>query len=306
MSNKKDKHLMDTLRYYFAENPHEVDGVYNASVAYWTDYLFRLVFGSFEWENVPDDWDKDYMYIHLFKDGYFTITDTAMGVLPLKCGFYGVNVFDRPTNVNVANHVLGNFSRIIGVDCALVRLQYDYHGISDLVNRTAVMLAMADSGIAVNLMNSKVAFIGFAEDKAQAATMQKMYDMISAGSPAVFVRRGQIQKDDFYFNHVKNNFVADEIQLVQRKVIDAFLTSIGINNANTDKRERLIRAEAESNDTEVQASVEHWLKTVNDTLDVANKLYNLDMGFKRVDFKPDGILDDVMSIPDEKDKEDEQ
>lgn len=295
MSNKKDKHLMDTLRYYFAENPQEVDGVYNASVAYWTDYLFRLVFGAFEWENVPDEWDKDYMYIHLFKDGYFTITDTAMGVLPLKCGFYGVNVFDRPTNVNVANHVLGNFSRIIGVDCALVRLQYDYHGISDLVNRTAVMLAMADSGIAVNLMNSKVAFIGFAEDKAQAATMQKMYDMISAGSPAVFVRRGQIQKDDFYFNHVKNNFVADEIQLVQRKVIDAFLTSIGINNANTDKRERLIKAEAESNDTEVQASVEHWLKTVNDTLDVANKLYNLDMRFKRVDFKPDGIMDNIIS-----------
>ena len=120
--------------------------------------------------------------------------------------------------------------------------------------------------------------------------MQKMYDDMTAGKPAVFVKRSTVQKSDIYFNNVKNNFVADDIQIVQRKIIDSFLTCIGINNANTDKRERMIRAEAESNDTEVQASVEHWLETVNHGLDVANRLYGLNLEFVRKRFESETMM----------------
>lgn len=291
-----DKHLMDTMRYMLSEEPNDVDGVFNSSTMFWKDYLYRLIFGAFDFNNIPDTWDKDYMLNHLFRDGMFTITDTEMGVIPLSCGAFGLNVFDRPSNVNIANHLLGNLQRTIGIDCALVRLQYNYFGIDRQVQRASTMLAMCDSAIAVNLMNSKVAFIGFADDKTQAATMQKMYDMISAGKPAVFVKRSQIQKSDIFYNRVKENFVADEVQITQRKIIDQFLTSIGINNANTDKKERMIRAEAESNDVEVQASVEHWLETVNTGLETANKLYGLDIEFVRKHFNvemPDTMQTDV-------------
>lgn len=279
-----DKHLLDTMRFMYSEEPNEVEGVFNASALYWKDYLYRLIFGAFDFNNIPDTWDKDYMLNHLFRDGMFCITDTQMGVLPLQCGTFGLNVFDRPSQVNVVNHLLGSLQRTIGDDCALIRLQYNYYGIDRQVQRTATMLAMCDSSIAVNLMNSKVAFIGFADDKTQAATMQKMYDMISEGKPAVFIKRSQVQKSDIFYNRVKENFVADTIQVTQRKIIDQFLTSIGINNANTDKKERMIRAEAESNDVEVQASVEHWLETVNTGLREANKLYNMEIEFVRKHF----------------------
>lgn len=279
-----DKHLLDTLRFAYREEPSEVEGVFNSSAMYWKDYLYRLIFGAFDFNNIPDTWDKDYMLNHLFRDGMFCITDTQMGVLPLQCGTFGLNVFDRPSQVNVVNHLLGSLQRTIGDDCALIRLQYNYYGIDRQVQRTATMLAMCDISIAVNLMNSRVAFIGFADDKTQAATMQKMYDMISEGKPAVFIKRSQVQKSDIFYNRVKENFVADTIQVTQRKIIDQFLTSIGINNANTDKKERMIRAEAESNDVEVQASVEHWLETVNTGLREANKLYNMEIEFVRKHF----------------------
>lgn len=275
----------DTMRFSAQTRPKEVKGQINATTFFWKRYLYRLVFGAFDFNNIPDGWDKDYMLVHLFGNGFFTITDTAMGVLPLHCGISGINVFERPTTVNVANVVLGDFSRTIDVDCALVKLQYNYMGIMDVINRYADLLASADKGIAVNLINSMATMILFADDKTQAATMQKMYDDMSCGKPAVFVRRSTVQKSDIYFNNVKQNFVADDIQIVQRKLIDSFLTCIGINNANTDKRERMIRAEAESNDTEVQASVEHWLETVNDGLTVANRLYGLDLEFVRKRFE---------------------
>lgn len=281
----------DTMRFSAQTVPKQVKGQINATAFFWKRYLLRLVFGAFDFNNLPDGWDKDYMLTHLFMGGFFTITDTAMGVLPLHCGISGVNVFERPTTVNIANVVLGNMSRTIDVDCALVKLQYNYMGIGDVINRAADLLASGDKGIAVNLINSMATMILFADDKTQAATMQKMYDDMTAGKPAVFVKRSTVQKSDIYFNNVKNNFVADDIQIVQRKIIDSFLTCIGINNANTDKRERMIRAEAESNDTEVQASVEHWLETVNHGLEVANRLYGLNLEFVRKRFESETMME---------------
>lgn len=280
----------DTMRFSAQTVPKQVKGQINATTFFWKRYLLRLVFGAFDFNNLPDGWDKDYMLMHLFMTGFFTITDTSAGVLPLHCGVSGVNVFEHPTTVNIANVVLGNLSRTIDVDCALVKLQYNYMGIGDVINRAADLLASGDKGIAVNLINSMATMIMFADDKTQAATMKKMYDDMTAGKPAVFVKRSTVQKSDIYFNNVKNNFVADEIQIVQRKIIDSFLTCIGINNANTDKRERMIRAEAESNDTEVQASVEHWLETVNSGLDVANRLYGLNLEFVRKRFESETMM----------------
>lgn len=286
-----DIRLDDLNRFRSQTRPKNVKGQINATTFYWERYLLRLVFGAFDFNGCPDDWDKDYMMSHLFIDGFFTITDTSAGVLPLACGVSGVNVFNRPTTANIANVVLGMLTRTIDVDCAMIKLQYNYMGIMDCINRAADLLASCDKGIAVNLINSMATMIMFADDKTQAATMQKMYDDMSAGVPAVFVKRSQVQKSDVYFNNVKNNFVADDIQIVQRKIVDQFLTSIGINNANTDKRERMIRAEAESNDVEVQASVEHWLECVNKGLEVANRLYGLNLEFVRKRFESESNIE---------------
>lgn len=286
----------DTLRFGAQTTPKKVRGQFNAQTWYWKRYLSRLIFGCFDFNDIPETWDKDYMLTSLFFGGMFCITDTAMGVLPLQCGVSGVNVFNHPTTCNIANPVLGTLTRTIDEDCALVKLQYNYMGIIDVLDKYADLLAQCDKSIAVNLMNSNVAFIGFADDKTQAATLQKMYDTISKGEPIVVVKRSQVQKSDFYFNRVKESYIADAVQITQRKIIDQFLTSIGVNNANTDKRERMIRAEAESNDTEVQASVEHWLECVNRGLDTANKLYDLNVEFVRKRFESetmDELADDT-------------
>lgn len=292
-----DRQLRELRNEFIGQQPKDVDGVFNSSVLYWKNYLYRLVFGVFDFEGIEENWDKGYMLTSLFQYGMFCITDTEMGVLPLICGIWGHNVFHRPSKVNVANHVLGSFTRTIGVDCELIHLQYNYTGIDKLVTRTAVMLAMADSSISVNLMNSKVAFIGFAETKAEATTMQKMYDMISAGQPAVFVRKQQVNKNDIYYNHIKNNFVADVVQDVQRKIIDQFLNAIGVENANTDKRERLIVDEVTSNNAEVEAAVEHWLETVNVDIEKANKMFGLHLEFVRKEFRGKSVHTSEEGVP---------
>lgn len=273
----------DLVRNFFATRPRDVDGVANASAIYYQNFLMRKIFGHFEFSGWPEKWpEQDYAMLQLFRRGYFAIVDAGTGPVPLKCGFSGNNAWNRPTTIVIANHVLGSFTREIDVDGALIRLQYDYGGIDTLLQRYATLLAMCDSSISVNLLNAKAAFFAFAETKAQAESFKKMYDMLSMGEPAVFMKGDPTMKDQIVFNNVKQNFVGDLVNDLKNRIIDEFLTEIGILSANTEKKERLIITEAESRKEEAASNVLHWLKTVNDTLKVANRIFSLDLSFKEI------------------------
>ena len=296
-----DVPFQDLVHQFFARKPKDVDGVANTSNLYYRDWLLKKILSRFEFNGIPSYWDLDYFLETLFLDGKVCITDTGVGVIPLKCGTTGIGVFEQPTQCIIANPVLGNFSRTIDVDCALIKIQYNYSGVGWMINRYSTMLAMCDSGVAVNLMNSKAAFVFKASSKAQAATMQKMYDDITCGKPAVFVgENGALNSENVYNIPVKQNFVADDIQLLKRKIINEFLTDIGINNTNLDKRERLTDDEVNANNDEVLANIQHWYDNISDGVERANKLYNLNLSVKIREFnggdrnvgasEPDGIL----------------
>ena len=278
----------DLVREFFARKPSDVDGVMNTSTLYYRNYLLKKLFGRFTFSGIPDGWDEDYMLEVLFLNGFFTITDTEAGILPLKCGLTGINVFEKPTSVIVANPVLGNFERTIDVNCVVIQLQPNYEGVYNMINRYSTLLAMCDSSIAVNLMNTKAAHVFGATNKAQAETFKKMYDEISCGKPAVFMKDG-LNEENFFTMPVKQYFIANDVQLLKRKIVTEFLTEIGINNTNTDKRERLTDDEVNANNLEVSANIQCWIDNVGWGIDKANQMFNLNLKFVVRDF--DGKLE---------------
>lgn len=275
----------DLLNNFFAEKPKEVDGVANASTIYYKEWLLKKIFARFEFGGFNTFWDMDYYLEHQFIDGKICFTDTAVGVIPLKTGVGGIGIFEQPTECVIANPVLGSFRRTIDVDCVLVKLQYNYHGIGWLINRYATLLAMCDSGVAVNLMNSKMAYVFKASSNAQAETIKKLYDDITMGKPAVFVgENGALNSENVFNLPVRENFVADDIQLLKRKIVNEFLTEIGINNSNLDKRERLTDDEVNANNEEVYCNIQHWYDNLKEGLNKVNNMYNLNLSVKIRDF----------------------
>lgn len=264
----------DLKKQFFAERPRDVDGLLNSSSLYYQRKLLREIFGRFEF-TMPEEWPRDYFLSNLFVGGEICITDTALGVIPLRCGHTGINVFEEPTHCVIANPVLGNLQPEIGTECALIRINYDYRGVMDIVNRYAVLMAMCDSSMAVTLLNAKVAFIGFCTSKQQSNTMKKMYDQISQGQPAVFVNGDAVNKEQIFFNNVKQNFVGLEIGETKRQLLNEFLTEIGLNNANLSKRERLNSDEVNANNEEIENNVQHWIDNIRDGFTVANNLFGL-------------------------------
>ena len=270
----------DTLREYFSINPKKVDPN-STTYFYYMDMLFRKAMSIYKFENVPETWDYDYFVSILLSQGYICVTDTALGVIPLRCGVSGINVYNHPTTCIIANPVLGNLERTIDEDCTLIKMNYNYApAVMPIINRYATLLSECDSSISVNLMNSKVAFIALCSSKQVAQSMKAMYDEISSGKPAVFVKGDQINGDNILYNHVKENFIAGDVQILKRKLMSEFLTEIGVNNANTDKRERLTDNEVEANNGEIQLNAGYWLDNIKEGIDKTNKMFGLNIEVK--------------------------
>lgn len=253
---------------------------------YYQELLLKKLFSRFEFE-LPEYWDISYFLTTLFIEGHLAITDTALGVLPLRCSYTGINVFNRPTDIIIANPVLGSLRRKIDDDSILLKIQYDYNGVMPIINRYAGLLAECDSSISVNLRNSKVSMIAKASNKAQAKTLEAIFDTIDKGKPAVIVSADAVNQEDMWYMPVKNSFVANDIQELKRSIISEFLTEIGVNNnAQNSKKERLVVDEINSNDTETQLNIIHWKENIDEGFEAANKMFGLALKCELRDFTP--------------------
>lgn len=295
MSKYLGGHFRNVVSNFLNPNPKDVNGTENESYFFYQRELFLMIQSIFDIENLPPNWNKEYILDKLFRIGYMAIVSTDLGVLCLDGGYYGINVYKMPTHVNVANPVIGNLERTIGIDGELLYFNYSmdgYPNLYPLVKRYAVLLSQCDGSLNTNLINSRLAHVFMTNNKANMETAKKVYDDISNGKPAVFINKNNIDGqvfDDVLFGNVKNVFIGKELLDTKRTIRNEFLTEIGINNVNTDKKERLITQEAEANEGERLSLVSLWLRTLNSCLDNAKETFKGELGDVKFVFNKDVI-----------------
>ena len=286
MANKSNKKYAEAKREAFGIQPTQVNGIFNARTDYYSVQLQRTALSIVDVEYNEDiyKWDKDYIREGLLIKGFFTVTkDNSGNTLPLKCGATGINVFNRVTDVIVANPVIGSFNRTIGIDCELVYLQQKQGGrfrsLQPIITLFAQKLANADAAIDINLFNSRLPFIFQAPSPEVADSFKAMYDEITEGNPAVFIdeQMGSLLQNgegsSLYIFKGKENFIADMVQNEKAQIMNEFLTSIGINTANTTKRERQIVDEVNANNLEIEANIKLWKQNVEDCVERVNAMF---------------------------------
>lgn len=319
MSNTKNKSLIRelsmALQSAFARRPYEVSGINDISSSYYFQYLLRMTKGIFD-ISAPEHWDTDFLLDTLLLNGCFGIFEHNSEPLAMNCHPSGVNIYYKPTEFNIANPVLGNFSKVIGENGALIYLEEDPNGggqfrtIRPLLTFYAYKLAACDKCIDQSLMNSGVAAIFSASSKKAAESYKAMYDDIAEGKPAVFVDEelglASSNSRNLQYTPAKDNFVCDKVQIEKRCIIEEFLTAIGINNANTDKRERLNADEVNSNNNECYVATEVWRRNLKETTAQAKKLFP-DLEFS-ITIKNLSIIDkpDTTRNPDPKNESNEE
>lgn len=249
-------------------------------------YLLEKVMSVFEFE-LPEMWDKNYFLYSLFLNGYLAIVNTdKFGVICQHCGLRGYNIYYNPTHAIIVNPLLtGILEPKIGTQCSLIRLQPDYSGVSDIVNYYADNMAMTAEACEMNIMNSKLSFLFAVRGKSQAESMKKILDQVMRGELGVFYdEKLKMGNDniplDFFNNDLKKNFIAPELQDTLRRWEEMFCNEVGIPNVRSDKKERMIVDEVNSNNIECFTKAELWLETLKEGVEQTNKMFNLDLSVK--------------------------
>ena len=108
-------------------------------------------------------------------------------------------------------------------------------------------------------------------------TLKNVYMQYSGNTPFVF---GNKQFDiSNKLNVLKTDapYLIDKLENHKHEIWNEALTYLGIDNANTDKKERLITSEVESNDDLINYYLNCFYKTRKDACDRINEKYNLNI-----------------------------
>ena len=270
---------------------------------YFTKYLLQKAMSVFEWD-LPETWNKDYFLYVLYCWGYVAVVNTdKFGVIPQGCGLKGYDVFYAPTHAVIANPLLsGILEPRIGTQCELLKLQPDFSGILDLVGHYAEQMALASQSVSVNLLNSKLSYVFTAKTKALAESLKKMYDQIASGEPAVVIDSRLKNAADgeetwkAFEQNVGGNYIVTNLLADLRKIEAMFDTEIGIPNANTDKRERLIQDEVNANNIETYSKCAMWLENLQDACKRVNDMFGLSIAVRWRKIPEMGGASDVGNI----------
>lgn len=250
---------------------------------YYQKYLFQKLMSVFEFKDLPENWAKNYFSIVLYGFGFIAITkiNDLIGVVPQYCSFSGMDLFYQPKEILITNSAFnGEIRRTIGVDCEIIKMMPDYTSAIDIVNFYADMLALSAETAATNTLNSKLSYVMIAQNKAMAEGMKKMVDRVLSGEPAVVIDKNMMNDDgspawDTFTQDLRSNYIAGDILEDMKYWEDRFNTDIGIPNANTYKKERLIIDEVNANNVDTKSKSDLWLATLKDGVSKVNNMFGL-------------------------------
>ena len=274
----------DQINLYNSDFSPSTVHVQNARLTrFFRKYLLQKAISVFKF-TLPEDWDADYFKYTLYGMGYLAVINTrSFGVICQGGALGGYNLYYRPAYIIITNPLIkGSITAHIGTDCEIIKLQPDYSGIMDIVSYYADQMALASEAMGVNLINVKTGTVFGAESDRAAQSYKKMYDKLSAGDPAIVIGKELLNEKGEptwfpFVQNVKESYVVSDLLSDMRKIEAMFDTEIGIPNANTDKRERLVTDEVNANNVETASRCEMWLESIKAGMEKANNMFGLSL-----------------------------
>lgn len=265
---------------FFNAKPTMVKGTANYDVSYYKRLLYRKISDAYVFK-LPPNWKQNWTRLLLFERGGFAVCrDKVEGWIP--CPFaplkYGAQWQITEISREYVNPDASVDDRpyIVGINAELVMLFDDYFGYDDVVTHYATLLASLDKGVQVSLMNSSLGLCAVVDDPKKVKDIKATYAKLTEGSPLVVQAAkkstSSFKDVDLAIAHPKDAYLVNDMEVARQLILNAFLTEIGVNNANTEKRERLIGDEVNANNEAIRNARESIVERVNAQLEVVSRM----------------------------------
>lgn len=254
----------------------------NQTYINYLDRLKLIACSLFTWEGLDEVAGfgaSRFLEMSLYENGRACfVKDKDLGYLALK-----VNPSDKLNVYNLPEKVLAwsigynknyKFDDVVYIMNNLLELPT-----STTVNLFAYRLYETERTIDTNLIAQKTPVL-IEGDTKTILTLKNTYMTFAGNTPFIFGNK------DYNINQKLNAlktdapYLIDKLEIHKHEIWNEALTFLGIDNANTDKKERLITDEVESNNELINYYLNCFYKTRKQACDMINEKYGLNIKIK--------------------------
>lgn len=238
--------------------------------------LLELAINMYEWKNLPNTVDERFLELSLFSDGMAVFfRDDILGELCLQCMIGGeLDVYRIPID-RTAYATNGYQMRLNNQNSVIIFNNYTHTNSMLDVEMYARRLYEIERTIDVNVKAQKTPIIVRATEN-QRLTMKNLYMQYDGNEPFIF-GDNNLDMDAIKVLSTNAPYVADKLNILKRQIWNEALTYLGIENSNTEKKERLVSDEVNSNLGGVAAQRFCRLNARRKAADQINKMFGLNI-----------------------------
>lgn len=239
------------------------------------DRLRLIATSLFNWENLDEiagTGASRFLEMSLYMYGRACfVKDDNLGFLCLRANPSSkLNVYELPERIRAWS--LGYdkdyaFEDIVYIQNNLLELPTDY-----TVSLFAYKLYDIDRTIDTNLTAQKTPVLIEGDTKAM-LTLKNLYMQYSGNMPFIFGNKDFGLRDKLNVIKTDAPYLIDKLESHKHEVWNDCLTYLGINNSNTDKKERLIVDEVNANDDLIAYNLGCFYKTRKQACDMINEKF---------------------------------
>lgn len=276
---------------FFIKNTNKgfTDSCYANDATYYdyVDRLKKIALSIFEWVNLPDGMNSRFLEECLYYDGQASLLyDPNYGFINTRCCNNGyLNIYNLPTSLNCYSFSYSEPRQIYlsgevsekdkDKKCILVLNNMDRKSTHETLDIFAYRLYEAEVTAMTNIKAQKTPILLVCEEK-QRLTMENLYRDYDGNKPVIIGNKDQINFDTIKAIKTEAPFIANDIMEYKKKIWDEALTYLGINTIDTEKKERLISGEANSNNELINMNLQSYLAPREEACKLFNKLFGLE------------------------------
>ena len=236
------------------------------------DYLERLkkiALSLFEWQNLPDTMNARYLEMSLYYRGQAALLfDNDYGFINTQaCDSGYINIYGLPTLINCYSYSYNQMrdTYVAGSDensekdkeCILVLNNYQRVPTAATLELFAYRLAELQRTFDINVKGQRTPIL-LRTDQKQLFTLKKMYEEYDGNSPVIFADKNLINDDSLKAIKTDAPIILQQLNDAKREIWNEALSFLGVSNLS-EKRERLISSEADSNNELVNLNLQSYL-----------------------------------------------
>lgn len=241
-----------------------------------TDYFYRLsliALSIFKWENLPNGINERWIEKYLFDIGEcMFFKDPILGFRVSKSIDKGINIYNEPIDLEPESTGLTEPKTYKnGIDAVLIKNNDLSIPTLPTLQLYAYRLADLTRAQDVNITAQKTPILIITSDR-QKLTMKNVFNQWSGNEPVIYGDK-EMNIDGVKVLKTDAPIVFDKIQIQKHQLWNEVMTFLGVNNANQDKKERLVDDEVQANNEQVKICLDVMLKARQTACSEINRIF---------------------------------